>query len=248
MKLLSIGNSFSQDAHRYLHELAQYNGYDLETVNLIIPGCSLERHYDCMTNGQQEYILEINGCPGLKKMSLAEGLESERFDVITLQQASRYCGKPQTYFPYLERLVAFCREKQPEAKIVFHMTWAYEWDYPGKNFGYYGRNQDEMYRRLTDCCEMVQRVFGLPIIPVGTVIQTLRETAPGFDYRNGGLSLCRDGFHLALDYGRLTAACVWLRFLMNKPIRLEGFADLDPVRIGEILRAVEAAADQEAFG
>ena len=43
MKLLSIGNSFSQDAHNKLHALAKANGVTLETVNLYIGGCSLER-------------------------------------------------------------------------------------------------------------------------------------------------------------------------------------------------------------
>lgn len=43
--VLSIGNSFSQDAQRYLHDLAESKGVDLETVNLMIGGCSLERHF-----------------------------------------------------------------------------------------------------------------------------------------------------------------------------------------------------------
>ncbi len=34
MKILSIGNSFSQDAQRYLHALAKVEGVDLKTVNL----------------------------------------------------------------------------------------------------------------------------------------------------------------------------------------------------------------------
>ena len=45
MKVLSIGNSFSQDAHKWLHKLAENNGVDLETVNLYIGGCSLETHW-----------------------------------------------------------------------------------------------------------------------------------------------------------------------------------------------------------
>lgn len=44
-QILSIGNSFSQDAQRYLHELAKSEGMDLQTVNLYIGGCSLERHF-----------------------------------------------------------------------------------------------------------------------------------------------------------------------------------------------------------
>lgn len=46
MKILSIGNSFSQDAQRYLHRLAKHEGVQLKTVNLYIGGCSLQRHYE----------------------------------------------------------------------------------------------------------------------------------------------------------------------------------------------------------
>lgn len=36
MKILSIGNSFSQDAQRYLHETAKQDGSDLKTVNFSV--------------------------------------------------------------------------------------------------------------------------------------------------------------------------------------------------------------------
>ena len=35
------------------------------------------------------------------------------------------------------------------------------------------------------------------IIPSGDVIQYLRDNTNEFDCKNGGLSLCRDGFHLS---------------------------------------------------
>ena len=44
MKLLAVGNSFSQDACTFLHQTAQAQGLDLEVTNLYIGGCSLEMH------------------------------------------------------------------------------------------------------------------------------------------------------------------------------------------------------------
>ena len=58
MKILSIGNSFSQDAQRYLHELAKAEGVDIQTQNLYIGGCSLETHYQNMKGDLMEYELE----------------------------------------------------------------------------------------------------------------------------------------------------------------------------------------------
>lgn len=36
MKVLAIGNSFSNDAMRYLHGIAKADGLDMKTVNLFI--------------------------------------------------------------------------------------------------------------------------------------------------------------------------------------------------------------------
>ena len=61
MKVLSIGNSFSQDAHKWLHKLAENNGVDLETVNLYIGGCSLGTHWKNAKENNADYEFELNG-------------------------------------------------------------------------------------------------------------------------------------------------------------------------------------------
>ena len=59
MNILSIGNSFSQDAHRYLHEIAKADGVDLTSVNLYIGSCSLSSHFRYMMSNKDVYNLEI---------------------------------------------------------------------------------------------------------------------------------------------------------------------------------------------
>ncbi|MDD6308286.1 MAG: DUF4886 domain-containing protein [Clostridia bacterium] len=44
INILSIGNSFSQDAQKYLHQIAQADGFNLDAYNLFIGGCPLSRH------------------------------------------------------------------------------------------------------------------------------------------------------------------------------------------------------------
>jgi hypothetical protein len=41
MRVLSIGNSFSQDAHHYLTALCKQNGFPMKAVNLLIGGAIL---------------------------------------------------------------------------------------------------------------------------------------------------------------------------------------------------------------
>ena len=53
MKILSIGNSFSEDAHAYLAGAAKLSGVDLYCFNMPIGGCPLSRHYRNMLSGQK---------------------------------------------------------------------------------------------------------------------------------------------------------------------------------------------------
>ena len=61
MKVLAIGNSFSNDAMRYLHGIAKADGVDMKTVNLFIGGCPLSRHYANIHNDAADYDFEFNG-------------------------------------------------------------------------------------------------------------------------------------------------------------------------------------------
>ena len=118
MRLLSIGNSFSQDAHAYLHDAACSLGLDIECLNLYIGGCSLERHYNNLLSGEKAYSPEYNGIPREGLVSLGEILEGNRFDVVTLQQASHFSGKYETYHPYIDELYKKVIETQPYAKAA----------------------------------------------------------------------------------------------------------------------------------
>ena len=75
MKVLSIGNSFSQDAHKYLHKLAASNGLDINTVNLYIGGCTLEQHWQNITADRAEYDLEYDGGEAFGKISIQHSID-----------------------------------------------------------------------------------------------------------------------------------------------------------------------------
>ena len=61
IKILAIGNSFSQDATHYLHQIAAADHVDLKVVNLYIGGCSLERHWNNILTEAEDYLYEENG-------------------------------------------------------------------------------------------------------------------------------------------------------------------------------------------
>lgn len=238
MKLLSIGNSFSTDSHRFLHSIAELNGVSLECYNLFIGGCSLETHWHNYVENNEFYDLEINGNEATRKIGINEALLMEKWDVVTVQQASAYSGIFESYLPYLTDLVKIIKEKAPTAKIYFHETWSYEIGSLHEGFLNYNCNQKEMYLRIKEASKKASDLINAEIIPTGDVVQFVRENISEFDYENGGISLCRDSFHLSGDYGRFLAGAVWFRKLTGKMLKEQPFSDFDSEKVKKLIKTV----------
>lgn len=214
MNILAIGNSFSEDACRYLYNIAESIGENITVVDLVIGGCSLAMHAENAQKHLEAYDYQLNGCSLSKTVTLEYTLKERKWDVITIQQASHFSGQAETYEPYGTELIECIKKYAPGAKIYFHMTWAYEVDSNHSCFAWYNSSQQEMYARIQDATEGFAKSHGIDIIPTGKVIQALRSR-PEFDYQNGGISLCRDGFHLSMTYGRYAAAATWYQRLVG---------------------------------
>jgi len=246
VKVLSIGNSFSQDAHKYLHKLAASNGLEINTVNLYIGGCTLEQHWQSITADRAEYDLEYDGGEAVGKISIQQALISDHYDIVTLQQASHLSGIQESYDPYITNLAAFVRKYQPLAKLYFHQTWTYEkftepspyGNYYRQVFANYDFDQEKMYQQLTDCACVAAVQINAKLIPVGTLIHKLRETTPEFSQNTGGRPLSRDGYHLSLDYGRFAAAAMWLYKLTGVLPKAGPFEDFDPALLKVIIDTI----------
>lgn len=219
IKVLAIGNSFSEDATRYLHQIAAADGVLMKVVNLYIGGCPLERHWQNILTGEQAYQYQENGVSSEKYVSVEEMLAAQEWDYITLQQASHDSGWCDTYEPFLELIIKYIREKNPAARILLHETWAYEIDSTHGCFWRYHCSQQEMFERLFKAYHAAAERYGLQLIPAGELIQKLRSL-PEFDYGKGGMSLCRDGYHMHFLYGRYAVAAVWYGVLTGR--RLTG--------------------------
>ncbi len=235
MKILSIGNSFSADAHAYLHSLAEQRGIKLETVNLAIGGCSLQTHWENVQGNNSNYLHSINGAEWEKELTtIKKIISSEQFDIVTLQQVSHFSGMYETYQPYLNELVKYVRQNQPSAELYIHRTWAYEIDSSHSGFLNYDNDQEKMLDEICKATELACEETGAKMIKAGDVIQEMRRVIPEFDYKNGGESLCLDGFHMSHTYGRYAVAITWLATLTGKKITPMPFKDLNPTLISQI--------------
>lgn len=214
LKVLALGNSFSQDAiEQYLHELAQADGKELIIGNMYIGGCSLERHYNNMLNNTADYAYRKIGLDGVKhetvNMTIDNALIDEQWDYISLQQVSGLSGDYNTYNPYLPALIAYIRAKLPSVKLILHQTWAYSMNSTHSDFKRYDNSQIKMYHSIIEATTKAFNENAMDLlVPCGTAIQNARTTFIG-DYMN------RDGYHLNVIYGRYTAACTWYEALFK---------------------------------
>ena len=237
MKLLSIGNSFSEDAHAYLGQVSGVAGANIHYYNLPIGGCPLSRHYRNMLSGDKAYNFVVNGeytglFVNLQDAFLALG----GWDVITFQQVSHQAPRYETYQPYLNELVALARKCSPKAKIYLQETWAYEQGSARLTNELKYEDQADMYRDIHAAYKMAADEIGADgVIPSGAAFQYL--------YKKGA-TMHRDTFHASLGVGRLTLASTWVTYLTGIDLRGMDFSRIKtavPVTEEELALAQEAA-------
>lgn len=219
MKILSIGNSFSQDAQRYLHSLALKECVDMKTVNLYIGGCPLSTHYSNILENKSDYDLEINGEKTEFKISIADALMSDTWDFVTLQQVSTQSGSFETYSPYIEAVSDFVRKNCPEAKILIHETWAYEDGSERLKATQYGTAKEMLSAVQNAYKTAKEKISADGIIPSGTAMSEA--------VRLGIKKIHRDTFHASLGAGRYLLALVWFKYLTKMDITNNKFDTLD---------------------
>ena len=219
MKVLAIGNSFSTDATEYLWDIAHDGGVETLVVgNLYIGGCTLATHAANITSSANSYAYYKNVDGTWVKneaTSIQTALADEEWNVITLQQASGQSGIDASFQPPLEILLTKLAELEPNAKIYWHMTWAYQQDRKSNDFAYYGSKQLNMYNAIVSTVteRIVDNDYVDGIIPCGTAIQNLRSSYIGD-------ILTRDGYHLSFSYGRYIGAMTWYAALTNGDVDL----------------------------
>ena len=220
MNILSIGNSFSQDAQRYLHQIAKADGFTLNSFNLYIGGCSLSFHYRNMINEQRAYTLEMNGESTGFNVSLKEALLNRDWEVVTIQQVSHQSPYYETYQPYLDKLVEYIRLCVPKAKVAIHQTWAYEQDSNRLNAELGYKNHTDMFEDIKNSyAKATEAVKADLFIPSGELFQKLISS--------GIEKVHRDTFHASLGLGRYALGLLWYYVLTGNSISNNTFNSFD---------------------
>jgi len=180
VKLLTIGNSFSANATHYLGDLAKARGHTLIHQPLVIGGASFQVHAE----KAQKHEADPKDKAGLytSGRGLKENLELQKWDYVTIQQASIKSHDFTTYQPYAGWLSDHITKHAPQAKLLVHETWEYRKDDP--RFSKPGdlKSQEEMYTGLRAAYEKIAAEFGARIIPTGGAFH-LADTDPSWAYQ-----------------------------------------------------------------
>ena len=222
LKVLAIGNSFSVDAMKnHLYDLLKSADYDQVILgNLYIGGCSLDTHWSNISGNISAYQYQKNDDNGewvyTENATAISALQDENWDVITIQQASPDSGMANTY-GNLQNIVNWVNANKTnhDAKVLWHMTWAYQQNSDHEGFANYGNDQMTMYNSIVSTVRgTVVNTNGIDgVIPAGTAIQNLRTSGLGD-------TLTADGYHLKDTYGDYTAALTWFRAITGESLDL----------------------------
>lgn len=239
LKILAIGNSFSDDGTDYIDDLAKAAGIPVIIGNLYIGGCSLERHWQNITDEKADYAYRKNKDyiqTNTPNVSIQTALKDEQWDIVTVQQSSPISGIESTYYPYLTQIMAYVKSQLgANTPIAFHQTWAYAQYSDHKGFVNYNNDQSKMYKSITKSVKHAIKHEKIDmVIPSGTAIQNMRGMV--------GDVLCRDGYHLAYGIGRYTAACTWFSTLF--PVSVVGNTFIpEGVSVEDAHKAQQAAQE-----
>lgn len=223
LKLLMIGNSFSQDTVNWLPQIAKSVGFTNVVIgNLVIGGCTLNTHYNNSqgigdkVNAYEFTYYQNDTWNTLTGQTMMTGIRFTDWDFISLQQQSGNSGNVASYNSDLDGLVKYVKDiaTNKNMKLVWNMTWAYPTG-SGWFGGLYGNNQMNMYNSIVSAVQekIVKNPEFALISPAGTAIQNGRTSYIGDYYPGEGEEFVntldewnRDGAHLSVYEGRFTSS------------------------------------------
>ncbi len=273
LRILTIGNSFTDSLTRYFPQVAESAGCHLTFDRANFGGCELERHWSYISAEEASPVCRIY--QGGRKL---RDILSRGWDIVTMQQASHQSWRSESFQPFASNIFNYVRKHAPDAEVVIQQTWAYRADDPRlMPGGEWGFDQNGMYERLTANYRKLAKELDLRVIPTGFAVQLSRaaEEKPFANYdpailetlrwpdlppqagdvvgqcfyrkdpESGELRIGRDLIHLNCR-GQYLQACVWTAFLFEVPVSAISFVpeELDD-RDAAMLRSVARRAVDE---
>lgn len=191
LKVLMIGNSFSVCVLKEMPQCAADAGVVLDLASLYIGGCPLDKHWSNVEkSGNANFkpysfsynyasVKDKKEAPVAKlgkNTNIPQALKADKWDVVTIQQASPKSPFPETYEPFAKNLIATIREHAPQAEIVIQQTWSYT-PYSAR-LSKWNMTSETMYTAVEAAYAQLAARHGLRIIPTGYAVELYRKKLP----------------------------------------------------------------------
>ena len=224
MKVLDIGNSYTQDAQTYLPRIIAASGIDTDfsLYRAFRPSASFKTWVDCWNDSDNEYY-SIDFCAGTSLDGISgsgsasdgalfrKALQSVKWDIILIHQVSTYSNDYSLWEGdgaggYLQELIRIIRVTNPQATIGYLMTHSYRGTYWANSEG----SSYLRWRNIADATKQLKLEYDIDfIIPYGTAVQNLRASS-----LNDGYEFSEDGTHMGAGLGDYVAGCCYFESLL----------------------------------
>ncbi len=215
VRLLTIGNSWSNDAVEHLYNVLHDVGYtDILLGNLYKGNCTVGEHLKLAQSGEKAYSFYYNmegEWKGTPKVGLNYSIKFTQWDMISLQQNS--AGGVDSFYAPLDDLYGYVEEnanRSENAVFVWHTPWALRTGALRQEFSYYDRDPVKNYNMIIDATQkhILSTDKFAYVIPSVTVMQNLRESYIGED-------VFRDEGHASHGIGRYALSISFYVTLFN---------------------------------
>lgn len=207
LKILAIGNSFTEDPGRYLYDILEsekIDPNDLEVYTILAGGTSLEHWNYFLDKGVANPMYKIYGKHSQfmsgENYTLKEALNYD-WDIVVLQQLSSSYYDVTTYEPYMTNLLVAIRKYViGNPRIAWQMVWS-----RNRQIGESDITGEKGWENNVAATKHVMENYDIDfLVPTGTAIENARRTSlcPPNDYT-------RDDIHLGFGAGVYMAGLTW---------------------------------------
>ena len=214
LKVLTIGNSFSDDSMEYVYNIAKAAGIEYVELDIVRrSNGSLANHIADFNSTTKNYAYRhwADGATGWDhnwdaNSTLKAVLEKRtEWDYVVFHQVSTQSGDASTYDD-LNTLMELVRPYCPNAKFAWLMTWAYRADYASS-----GPSYAKIVSAVNEKIVTNENID--VIIPCGTAIENARESG-----QFTAKQLHRNSNHLGYGMGRYIASLTFFKALTGLDI------------------------------
>lgn len=224
LRVLDIGNSYTQDSMRYLADIVE--NLKLDTSKIAVyrgmrSSASFKTWWDCYYNRDEhdytfhkvfgELSVDISGTHGNSNGELFRNvLTNNKWDVIIIHQSSSYAPyfdawENNSESGHLSDFIRLIRKHQPQAAIGTLLVHSYQSTYSGNT----EKSTIKRWKKIANSVARLKMEYGIDfIIPYGTAIENLRASS-----LNNEMELTEDGVHCAEGLPMYCASCCYYQAL-----------------------------------